>query len=395
MVGSVRGWVCSVILLRILKVACVLLGRLVYPRKTMLNLTKLLHYARTARHQAGKSYLSQFTEIASLAAGRGRLGASEYYEFGVFDDAAFPPGQKQQCVGWRSSDRIDQSLNQNAWRATANDKLLNYALLQHYGLAIPETLASYCPRGSRIGQETAIGSVEALTQYLRHGLVFPVFIKPIHGSYGRGTYRLDSYEAGTECFLDAHAKRVHFDEVLGACLMPQYKGMLFQKCLQPHAQVLQLVGSTTSCVRVIVAMTGAGPQVHMAFWKIARTHNITDNFCMGETGNLLAWVNKDSGIIERVVTGLWPDGQEVSAHPDTGQTLLGAQLPQWEQAMSLCFTAATHFMGLKLQHWDVAFCMQGPVLMELNTEADLGVPQYLGRTPFVNPTINAMLASPA
>ncbi len=59
--------------------------------------------------------------------------------------------------------------------------------------------------------------------------------------------------------------------------------------------------------------------------------------------------------------------------------------------MALGMAAAVHFPGLRLQHWDIAFCHSGPVLMELNTEADLGVPQYLGRTPFIDHTIRAML----
>ena len=60
-------------------------------------------------------------------------------------------------------------------------------------------------------------------------------------------------------------------------------------------------------------------------------------------------------------------------------------------SVGLCLAAAVHFPGLRLQHWDVAFCEGGPVLMELNTEADLGVPQYLGRTPFIDRTIREML----
>jgi hypothetical protein len=129
----------------------------------------------------------------------------------------------------------------------------------------------------------------------------------------------------------------------------------------------------------------------MAFWKIARARNITDNFCMGETGNLLAAIDKDTGAIQRVVTGLWPQGQEVTHHPDTLQPFNGFTLPDWPNAIDMCLAASHHFPGLRLQHWDIAFCRQGPVLMELNTEADLGVPQFLGRTPFVNERITDML----
>ncbi|NDP38247.1 MAG: hypothetical protein GZ093_05780 [Rhodoferax sp.] len=357
----------------------------------MFNLQKLFVYAVSVKRRVRKPYHQQFKEIAGLASGKQRLGASEYYELGVFDDAVYPPERKSDCVGWRASHLIDQCLNHPHWRAAANDKVLNYAILKHYGFPIPETMACYCTDGNFIGGEQRVQSVEALTGYLRHALTFPVFIKPIHGSYGRGTYQLDSYDAASGCFVDSHQNMIKFDDLVSACVTQGFHGMLFQKCLKPHDDVRKLVGSSTSCARVIVALTHSGPKILMAFWKIARAHNITDNFCMGETGNLLAWLNKDSGTVERIVTGLWPDGEEVTLHPDTGKTLLSAKLPQWQEATAMCLSAAGHFPGLKLQHWDVAFCVAGPVLMELNTEADLGVPQYLGRTPFIDQTIKTMM----
>lgn len=361
----------------------------------MPDIPKLRRYAASVKRVTGKPYLQQIREMVSLVAGGQHLGPSEYYELGVFDDAIYPGADKGKCVGWRASGRIDQRLNHDSWRATANDKLLNYALLAHYGFPIPKTLASYTPDGNHMGEEQTLSSVDELTHYLGHILAFPVFVKPIVGTYGRGTFRLESFDSETASFCDAQQHHIALHELVQICQTPQFHGMLFQECLQPHAEVRKLAGTTTSCVRAIVALTGEGPKVLLTFWKIARAHNITDNFCMGETGNLLAWLDKDLGTIERVVTGLWPDGREISTHPDTGRHLLGACLPQWQEAMTLCLTAASHFPGLKLQHWDIAFCDAGPVLMELNTEADLGVPQYLGRTPFMDQTVTRLMACAA
>lgn len=358
----------------------------------MPEIRKLLNYVDLVKKQTGKSGLAQFLEIARLSLGSRHLGVEEYYELGVFDDQSYPGPTKQDCIGWKASAGIDRKLNHDYWRATANDKVLNYALLQHYGFPVPETFATYSPNGRRIGSELSLRGGGELEAFLLHSLQFPVFIKPVHGSYGRGTHSLVSFDAPSRCFIDVRGKRIPFADLLETCLAARYHGMLFQKSLQPHEEVEALIGGITSCVRVIVAMTREGAKIHMAFWKIARAHNITDNFCMGETGNLLAWVNKNTGTIERVVTSLWPKGAEVTRHPDTQQELLGKQLPGWQQAMSLCLSASVHFPGLKLQHWDVAFCRQGPVLMELNTEADLGVPQFLGKIPFIDASIKELLA---
>lgn len=357
----------------------------------MSRLGKLLQYASSANRLTGKSYIRQWAEMVRLARGRHRLGLEEYYELEVFDDKIYPDAAKDDCVGWRASAQIDQKLNHNYWRATANDKVLNYAILQQYGLPAPETIATFSLSKRRVGAERSLTTQAELEKYLSRELAFPVFIKPIHGSYGRGTYLLTGYDAASRVFTDIHGHKVPMDELVKTCMTKQFSGMLFQKPLQPHPQVGALIGSTTSCVRVIVAMPPAGPKIHLTFWKVARAHNITDNFHMGSTGNLLAAINKITGVVERVLTGLWPNGKEITQHPDTQQLLVGQALPDWQKAMDLCLSAAAHFPGLRLQHWDVAFCAQGPVLMELNTEADLGVPQLLGRRPFVDESIKSMI----
>ena len=357
----------------------------------MSRIRKLVSYAGSVKQRTGKAYFRQFIEILQLARGPQRLGVEEYYEFEVFDDAYFSPERKSDCVGSRASALIDVRLNHAFWRAAANDKVLNYALLQQFGFAIPQTIATFSTKMRRIGVELSLATREALEDFLINSMAFPVFIKPIHGSYGRGTFLLESYEPSRKSFVDVHGKDVALADLLSECLRPQYTGMLFQRPLVPHDDVKHWTGSATSCVRVIVAVTANGPKVHLTFWKIARAHNITDNFHMGSTGNLLAALDKDTGRIERVVTGLWPVGKNVTHHPDTRQELCGKSLPDWDRAMAMCLSAATCFPGLRLQHWDVAFCREGPVLMELNTEADLGVPQLLARMPFIDPVIQQMM----
>jgi Sugar-transfer associated ATP-grasp len=357
----------------------------------MSRLEKLFKYAAQAKQQTGKSHLRQWMEIAQLAAGKHRLGLEEYYELEVFDDAFYAGDAKSDCIGWRASNHIDKQLNHDYWRAAANDKVLNYAILQQYGFPIPQTVATFSLAHRRVGGERLLSSETELRAYLADGIRFPVFVKPISGTYGRGTYLLTGYDAVLGVLIDNQGKHVALDEFVKSCLTWQYSGMLFQTPLQPHPEVLKLCGPATSCVRVILAHAPKGPEIQMTFWKVARTRNITDNFHMGSTGNLLAWIDAQTGTVQRVITGMWPAGQEVAAHPDTQETLVGCTLPHWRQAMDLCLAAAVHFPGLRLQHWDVAFCDSGPVLMELNTEADLGVPQMLGRRPFMNATVKGLM----
>ncbi|MCL2344496.1 MAG: hypothetical protein FWC58_01420 [Desulfobulbus sp.] len=345
------------------------------------------------RTQTGKSRWQQIREILALHRGPYQLGIEEYYELGIFDDRHYPAAEKMRCLGWKGSAMLDQRMNHSYWRATANDKVLNYALLAHYGFPIPQTLAIWSRAGQRIADEKILSSEAELFDYLDTGSPFPVFIKPIHGTYGRGTFCLLG-KGPDGAYLDSRGSTVSRDALLEAWRNRKFGGLLFQKRLRQHPAVEALVGETISCIRLIVALDAeTRPEAVLAFWKIGRAANITDNFHMGKSGNLLAGIDIGSGRVERVITGLWPGGVDVSEHPDTGAQLVGAQLPDWSKALALCCEAARHFPGLRLQHWDVAFAEQGPVLMELNTEADLGVPQFLGRKAFVSERVDALMAS--
>lgn len=129
----------------------------------MSRIGKLNSYAARVKQLTAKSNFRQAAEILQLARGPQRLDVEEYYEFEVFADAYFSPERKLGCVGWRASTTIDLRLNHAYWRATANDKVLNYALLQQYGFAIPETIAQFSTKKRRIGAE--------VPQY--SGMLFP------------------------------------------------------------------------------------------------------------------------------------------------------------------------------------------------------------------------------
>ncbi|MCB1772076.1 MAG: hypothetical protein KDI88_00550 [Gammaproteobacteria bacterium] len=335
--------------------------------------------------------ISRATQIADILSARrqARIGVSEYYELELFDRQKF--SDLHRCIGRHGSARIDRLLNNDYWRATANDKILNYALLVHFGLPIAETVATFNAGHARIAQERRIADDDALHAFFADSDAYPLFAKPVHGSYGKGTFSLQSYDPGSRTFVAPNGGQVSLNDIIEAGRRPQFKGLLIQRTLQPHPTVLETVGPSTSCVRVILVRDGDEAFIHFAFWKIARAHNITDNFSYGRHGNLLGSVDVDSGEVRRVINGLWPDGRDITDHPDSGQPLSGFVLPDWPRAKETLIEASHIFPGLSLQNWDVAFCEQGPVLLELNTEPDLQVPQMLAGTPFIDDRLQAVL----
>jgi hypothetical protein len=100
---------------------------------------------------------------------------------------------------------------------------------------------------------------------------------------------------------------------------------------------------------------------------------MADNYW--EPGNLIAPIDPESGIVGRTFTGLGLTIRHVDAHPDTGRLLPGFELPDWRRAVELCLNATSAIPKLPMQAWDVALTSRGPVLLEVNVNGGMRLPQ--------------------
>jgi hypothetical protein len=249
-------------------------------------------------------------------------------------------------------------------------------------------IATYSSAGRRIGNEPALTTHGDVLEFLR-GAVYPFYVKPISAGYGRGVLGVagrsgDMLELfdGTSISIEKFMKPFDFEP---------YRGMLFQKPLSAHPAIAELTGTqAVSCVRFICFITSQGPVIHTAFWKITSGKNMLDNFSHGDYGNCLGAVDGASGKIVRAISKMGPGGV-IERHPATGKRIVGFQLPDWDRAVELVKSASAGFPGLRLQNWDVALCPEGPVLLELNTESELGVPQAVSGAGLMDQRLRAIL----
>lgn len=346
--------------------------------------------AAEARARTGKSLPRQFLEALRLRLSPRAIGLTEYYDLRLFDDVLYEGASKKSFIGRRYSRFLDRSLNAPHSRILANDKIINYSLLAGFGFPIPRTFATFNKKGRFIGGEQRLATIAEARAFLRSGASYPVFVKPVCGTYGRGALGISAYVSGSDQLRLLNDKVLGMDELLSDFEFEPYDGKLIQEVLTPHAEIAAIAGPRMSCVRMIVVVVGTTPRLHTAFWKIVAGNNMIDNFSLGRLGNLVAAVNTETGTVGNVIGGLGPRSDPVVRHPTTGQ-LQGFRLPHWNQVVELCLGAAVHFPDLRLQGWDVAICEHGPVLVELNTEADLAVPQVVTRSGMLDELMLAAL----
>lgn len=331
--------------------------------------------------------------MARLRFGPKRIGISEYYVLELFDDSIFNWRAKEDCIGYRFNGHIDRTLNLNHWMAVAYDKVVAYSILSRLGFPIPEPVATLNRFGRRIHDEPRLSSVVEMLDFLTERRPYPFFIKPIHGYTGVSAYGIRNIDrsggsvelvTGDEMTLDALVKDIEYEP---------YGGMLLQPVLRPAAEIESVFGQRLCTLRIRVLLTPQGPRLHSATWKIARHRNMTDHFYSGKHGNMIGWIDCETGRLERVIGGYWPKNQEVLDHPDTGRRMKGFVIRGWREVKDLCLSAGVHFPGLRLQSWDVALCERGPVLVEINTGSDNHYLQPLSRKPFLDETIRSLLTS--
>jgi hypothetical protein len=233
-----------------------------------------------------------------------------------------------------------------------------------------------------------------MADFVREKIQYPFFSKPVHGGWGLGAVAVETLDQGSGKLRFSNGQEIGVEEFIGGLLPRRGEGLghIFQECLTPHPAISEVCGTRLSSVRMIVLMSRDGPHLFRAILKVLTGRNMTDNFVQGATGNLLGSVNVETGHVERVVRGVGLELSEVAVHPDTGKSLLGFTLPNWREMVEVCLTAASALPGLRFQHWDIAVCPRGPVILELNAEGSLDLPQLAGRTGVYDRQLRECLA---
>jgi len=344
-----------------------------------------------AKKEYGKSLFSQISEMAKLAFSPRKIQPAEYYYFRLYDDDRFSFSDKKAFVGKNAQNKIFFQCNAVDWLAVAHDKLMFAAALEGLALPTPQIYAIY--HGFRtFGTAPALRSRDALTDFLRTGMPYPFFSKPVTGMYSVGAAAVREYDAARDSLVLTSGQAVPLGQCADEIAPFDEDGYLFQELLKPHPVIEEVCGGDRiSTARIIVALTGRGPEILHALWKIPAGDNVADNFW--RPGNMLGAVAVESGRVNRVVRGTGPDQVEVQIHPDSSKPVQGLTLPDWKRLTDLCLTGAAAFPKLRLQAWDVAMCASGPVLLEMNIGGDFNLPQVANGYGLLDERFRAFLAA--
>jgi predicted ATP-grasp superfamily ATP-dependent carboligase len=336
----------------------------------------LLPEALHARRSTGRSLLAQCGDLLRLRMSPIRLRSAEYYDFRLYDPR-YSMADRRAFAGDGTKKEIHRRLNNKAWEVLMTDKLVQAAYLDAAGLPYARVYAIATTEPRLHGGAQCFAEPGPLAEFLRSGMRYPSFVKPIKGNEGRSCHSLTAYDGATDRLVLGSGKRIRVEEFLEGLQDPTGFGFLFLERLESHPQVSAMCGPTVSSIRMIVLLHDGGPELLHADWGIPAGRSQVSNFAKGETGNLIGGLDLATGRVTRVLGGAGRGRREVELHPISGRRMEGFLLPDWREAVELCLRAATAFPGARWQNWDIALTPKGPVLLELNSSGDVYAAQYL------------------
>lgn len=324
-----------------------------------------------ARH--GRGFAGQIWDILRFRLSLQRVDPLEYYEFKLYERARREDAKRRPYVGMKSRGLLATRINSPLWSAIGDDKLMSYAVLDGLGHAVPGLYALH-HAWRTYGRQPALRDRQAVEGFLRNGMTYPFFGKPVDASSGMGVAAVLGYERDGDSLVFPGDRRMTVPDFATVAGGYARRGYMFLELLRPHPAIVALCGDRLCTLRLVVLREGGDVTVQAAVWKVAAGSNMADNNQYG--GNALAPVDVATGLVGRVVTGNGPDEVELAVHPDTGKPFAGFVLPDFAEAKRLCVEATLALPGLPWLGWDIALTPAGPVVVELNTAGGLTLAQH-------------------
>lgn len=265
---------------------------------------------------------------------------------------------------------------QHHWQT--ENKAEFYRLCMENGLPIPQYFGHAHGDCAYDAQGRPISGADEWATYLQRHLPANFITKDLAGAYGTG---LRVYERSGNQVRDIGSGQDLTIPQLITDWTTTYgrRGFVLQERLFDAGPLRELCGRPTlQSMRVNTEIQENGDVAVLFYWlKIVAGPAFSDNFSGGATGNLAAWGNRETGVLEGAM-GPAPSGtglREVDRHPVSGVPIRGFPIPFWKEAIETCRRAQACFPALPNLGWDVALTDDGPRLLEAN--ARWGPPIYI------------------
>ena len=307
-------------------------------------------------------------DYASLALGPGRISFSDYLKLRLFDKSYYGDNDRRDVVGRRRNLSLVKAANYRIdWMGLFANKIALNSYLNAYGFETIPTVAIYSA-GLSSSSSRVLASVDALRAFLRNADNYPLFCKPVEGYQSLGSISLKCFQPNENLLETFDGRALAVDRFIAEVSSHYKEGYLFQRRLVPHAEIRRLCGDRLATIRIVTILADSEPAVFRACWKIPAGVNAADNYW--RQNNLLASIDLATWRVTQVISGTGLELRHHTHHPDTGEQLIGIEVPNGAAAAQLALSGSRLMRDMPLIGWDVASLDAGPIIVEANEKPD-------------------------
>lgn len=339
---------------------------------------RLLALWRKTGQDGAKPRIKQFFEAFWLA-GTKELSPGEYWSY----DLHMQGKGSSTIYGYLPSkvyfSEILPKLNNKLTTSYLLNKWLFFLHFKEQGLSTPHCFGIYHHNSGVLVGGNPLGESDFLSLVSENALT-SFIVKPIAGISGHDIYRVQFIQAEVGPCFCINDRRFDFNGLFKflseRIIATESCGFLLQEHVDQHHKLAALSPTASMNIRIVTLMRPNGDViVTSASTRIGRMGSVVSN---AGCGGFLAKLDLSTGKIVSCRSTLYIDSIDIDRHPDTGNQILGEQIPFWQQTLDLCCRAARLIPGANSIGWDVLIGSEGPILLEGNHDWDLISEQLFG-----------------
>ena len=321
------------------------MSRLQYFRKRLMKMDWKAMWKTTGllKKRSGKGRLWLMTDMLRCGI---RYNAG-YIDYKIAQMYRLNDAQRKTVITRGISNDIVRRMNPKEYWHTFDDKA-----------EFNEFFKEWIPRKwIRINEQTSPDDVFALCRNFTQ-----LIGKPLEGSSGVGIrkYTEEEWKDGPEAFL--------------AALRKDGIGILEEIVVQ-HPKMASLCPTSVNTCRIATLLGDKKQGIVYAFLRIGNG-KVMDNV---DCGGMASRINLETGKLQTV--GADKQGNTFIKHPMTDTSIIGFQIPYWEEAKKMCMEAAMKIPQMRFIAWDVAITENGPTFIEGNSFPSHAIPQFAAHYP--------------
>lgn len=240
-----------------------------------------------------------------------------------------------------------------------DDKILFHDIMQQYGLPVPYRFFIF--RGNRFRKGVEILSDKHVDEIISSITDERIFVKRFTGGAASG---VSIFTKKGDVFVNAEGERVS-----ASMIRRQYanQDFIFEKQIKQEEVLRKFNPDTVNTIRVLTYNN----KIISASVRFGAKGDYIDNV---SKGGVAVSLDIESGKLGRYGMRMY-DVKKYYEHPDTHLAFDGVVVTQWPEVKAVVEKSMLYLPYFKSVGYDVATTDEGPIIIEINTGAGIGLSQ--------------------